>query len=100
MSVLRSGDFGDGYRDAEGGALGAHLVRVLPDDKVVAGGRHDPRHGPRLEARGRGLKAVRAPVGVNEARLLWGIVNRGALKIENYQSNLKGKSKTCMSICQ
>ena len=88
MSVLLSRDFGDGYRDTEGGALGAHLVSVLLDDKVIAGGGHDPRHWPRLEARGRGLEAVRAPVRVDQARLLWGIVNRGPLKIENYQSNL------------
>ena len=87
MSVLRRRDFGDGNRDAEGGALGAHLVSVLPDDKVVAGGRHDPRHWPRLEARGRGLKAVRAPVRVDEARLLWGIVYWRALKIEHKQNS-------------
>ena len=75
VSVLRSRDSGDGDWDAEGGALGAHLVSVITDDKVPAGGRHDPRHWPRLEAGGRGLEAVRAPVRVDEARLLGGIVD-------------------------
>ena len=87
VSVLRSRDSRDGDGDAEGGALGAHLVSVLPDDEVPAGGRHDPLAWPRLEAGGCRLKGVRAPVRVDEARLLWGIVDWGALEIENFIQN-------------
>ena len=87
MLVLGNRGFWDGDWDAEGGALGAHLVSVLPDDEVPAGGRHDPLAWPRLEAGGCRLKGVRAPVRVDQARLLWGIVDWGALEIKNIIQN-------------
>ena len=70
--------------NTEGGTGGAHLVRVVLDDEVLVGGRHDAGQGVHpaedvLQARGRadggGLEAVRAPVRVESVGLLWEVVD-------------------------